>query len=291
MKSSYTPPHGESDSERLGALPSAPACAERIGLVTNTTSDTQAISILNPVEGRKRRMKRSVQTAARCHSTDTSERLRPFMVTLTYAALDGWSKGHITAFVKAARQYYRRQGARFRFVWVAELQQRGAVHYHVLVWLPVRMQMVKPDKRGWWPHGMTRVDRLVRNAVGYVTKYVQKFDSVGQFPKGIRLHGSGGHDKKGRQIKSWVARPGWARSLAGVNTRVVRCEGGGLVCTDSGVRLTSPYRVTFDGGPNGICRKQFEYIGGIPDIGGPFSSWADGVNFGHATAVFPHAYA
>ena len=86
------------------------------------------------------------------------------MVTLTYAELDAWEPLHLTAFLKAAREYYRRKGAKFRYVWVGELQQRSAVHYHVLVWLPVRMQVIKPDKRGWWPHGMTRVDRRPWNA-------------------------------------------------------------------------------------------------------------------------------
>ena len=257
------------------------------GLVTNSTSDTQRVHILDPVEGRKRRLKKSVQWAARCHTTLTTERVRAFMVTLTYAETDAWEPGHISGFLKAAREYYRRMRVRFRYVWVGELQQRGAVHYHVLVWLPVRMQMIKPDKRGWWSHGMTRVDRLVKNAVGYVTKYVQKFDSVGQFPKGIRLHGSGGHDATGKQIKSWIARPGWARSMSGTNGRIVRVKGGGLVCTSSGVSLSSPFRVSVGGGAYPVCRRQFEYSGGIPDVSGPFSSLPGGVDFSHARAIYP----
>ena len=134
------------------------------GLVTNSTSDTQPVCILDPVEGRKRRLKRAAQCAARCHTTLTTVRVRALMVTLTYAELDAWEPLHLTAFLKAAREYYRRKGAKFRYVWVGELQQRSAVHYHVLVWLPVRMQVIKPDKRGWWPHGMTRVDRRPWNA-------------------------------------------------------------------------------------------------------------------------------
>lgn len=260
---------------------------EAAGLVTNSTSAPQSVFAVDKVESRKRRLKRSVQWAARCHTTLPTERLRAFMVTLTYAEVDEWAPRHVSAFLEAARKYYKRIGATLRYVWVGELQQRGAVHYHVLVWLPVRFAMVKPDKKGWWSFGMTRVDRLVKNAVGYVTKYVQKFDSVAEFPKGIRLHGSGGHDATGRSIKSWIARPGWARMLAGCNTRVVRPEGGGMVCTDSGVCLRSPYRVSLGEGEFPIIRKQFEYVGGIADVCGPFSSLAGGVDFSHARAAYP----
>ena len=291
MKTSLLSAHAQPRQRRADAPPGASNSAVASGLVTNSTSDTQRVCILDPVEGRKRRLKRSVQWAARCHTTLTTERVRAFMVTLTYAELDAWAPLHLTAFLKAAREYYRRMCVKFRYVWVGELQQRGAVHYHVLVWLPVRMQMIKPDKRGWWPHGMTRVDRLVKNAVGYVTKYVQKFDSVAQFPKGIRLHGSGGHDATGKQIKSWIARPGWARSMSGTNLRVVRAKGGGLVCTSCGVCLSSPFRVSVGGGAYPVCRKQFEYSGGITDVGGPFSSLHGCVDFSHATRVFPLAYA
>ena len=117
---------------RNDAPPGARSANHGPGLVTNSTSDTQQVCILDPVEGRKRRLKRAVQWAARCHTTFTTERVRAFMVTLTYAELDAWAPLHLTAFLKAAREYYRRMGAKFRYVWVGELQQRGAVHYHVL---------------------------------------------------------------------------------------------------------------------------------------------------------------
>jgi hypothetical protein len=85
----------------------------------------------------------------------------------------------------------------FRYVWVAELQKRGALHYHVAIWLPKRVQLPKFDKQGWWPHGSTQ--RLIaKNAVGYLMKYLSKISPFHKFPKGVRIHGFGGLTQQAR---------------------------------------------------------------------------------------------
>jgi hypothetical protein len=106
----------------------------------------------------------------------------PIMVTLTYRPGVEWEPEHVKEYMRRVR---RRLGAYLAaYAWVAELQQRGAVHYHVLIvqkrgrWLP------KPDRSGDWTYGDSKVEKA-RSAY-YVAKYAQK-QGAGDFPKGLRL--------------------------------------------------------------------------------------------------------
>ena len=56
-----------------------------------------------------------------------------WMVTLTYAGVDDWRPNHIREFMQAFRKLYKKKLV--GYAWVAELQERGAVHYHVMVYL------------------------------------------------------------------------------------------------------------------------------------------------------------
>jgi len=110
-------------------------------------------------------------------------------ITLTYASSSDWSPKDVSAFVRRLRAYFKRRKWRFVYFWVAELQQRGAVHYHVLVWVPRGHKLPFADVRGWWQKGMTHV--MAIRSYGYIAKYLQK---SGDFPKGLRLFGWGGLD-------------------------------------------------------------------------------------------------
>lgn len=55
------------------------------------------------------------------------------MLTLTYRDVDAFEPCHISLLIKHIRQWLLRRGYRMLYVWVAELQQRGALHYHVLI--------------------------------------------------------------------------------------------------------------------------------------------------------------
>lgn len=131
---------------------------------------------------------------------------RPYrrtFITLTYRNVDDWNPGHISRFIRLMRQWFSRQkyihpngerlGHKCRFVWVAELQKRGALHYHVLVFVPRSLRLPKPDESGWWLHGFSKIE-TARNPVGYMVKYVSKItsDALKRFPKGVRIHGNGG---------------------------------------------------------------------------------------------------
>lgn len=243
---------------------SAGACAARsaaqpsaLGLVTNETSDTSRVrprSIrelikLNVEASRLKRMKTSVGHAARllhfdAHCERAAQRWNLKFLTLTYADADGWEAGHFSAFRKAMREWCARRGIRLRYVWVAELQEaRGAVHYHIVIWLPKGKFLPHADTQGWWPHGSTNIV-TAQSPIGYITKYASKAtpaNSAG-FPKGCRISGHGGLPKEGRRhIRYWQA-PIWVRDALGGKADI-RKVSGGYVDAITGEFLASPWKV------------------------------------------------
>jgi len=61
----------------------------------------------------------------------------------------------------------------FGYTWVAELQKRGEVHYHVMLWVEHGYKIKKPDTRGGgWTHGMSRIERV--RSPFYIVKYAKK---------------------------------------------------------------------------------------------------------------------
>jgi hypothetical protein len=188
-------------------------------------------------------MKHGVLTNARLISEGcarTGFRFQPVMVTLTYRPGEHWHGRQISNFLDCTRKWLKRRKHSQRVVWVAEMQYRGAVHYHAIFWLPRGHSMPKPDKRGWWPHGSTRIE-LARNAVGYVAKYASKGADGPAFPRGVRIHGAGGLDLEAkRQARYWRA-PSEAREQLGADADI-RFIKGGRVCSRTGEFWRSPWR-------------------------------------------------
>jgi len=139
------------------------------------------------------------------------------------------------------------------------MQKRGAIHYHVVVWLPKGLTLPKPDKQGWWRHGMTNIE-WARRAVGYVAKYASKGQDIrgDQLPAGARIHGCGGHEVEERQERSWWALPGWLRELWGMEHSAKRCSGG-WVSRLTGEVVRSPWRLVWHSA--GYERMRFEWVG------------------------------
>lgn len=161
-------------------------------------------------------------------------RYRAVMLTLTYRDVDGWRSRHVADCVRHVRSWCARKGFRLGYLWVAELQKRGAVHYHVVLWLPKGLTLPKPDKQGWWPHGMTNI-AWARKPVGYLAKYASKGEDVQKFPKGLRLHGRGGLDLEQRRYVSWWLLPRYVREVVKEVGEVVRrCTGGGWTVLSTG---------------------------------------------------------
>jgi hypothetical protein len=144
---------------------------------------------------------------------------------LTYVGVDDWRPDHQSKATERFKRHCKRQNIPCRYLWVAELQKRGAVHYHLLVWLPQGVSMPHWDRSTtsrsgrtiapFWPHGMTNTEKA-RAGVGYLMKYVAKLDGDSQFPKGLRLYGVGGLDQQSRAIRAWHNLPEWAKREHGV---------------------------------------------------------------------------
>jgi len=161
-------------------------------------------------------------------------RRKGVLITLTYRDREGWRNRHVSTCLQRMKEWAARKDVDLGYVWTAELQQRGAVHYHIVCWLPPGLMMPKPDKQGWWPHGMTRIERA-RRPVGYLVKYASKGDDVERFPRGLRLHGRGGLSVRQRRIVAWWLLPRYVRSVFNeVGAIVRRARGGGWLELSTG---------------------------------------------------------
>ena len=248
---SFSFPESEAASHCAGRVPrqreGSPQCGLS-GLVHSQTSRTPIL--LDPLKSRMRRMRTSVITGARLHQESVTKggfRGRWALLTPTYAAVDGWKPEHISHLLGCIKMWFKRRGCRFHYVWVAELQQRGAMHYHILIWLPKGLTLPMPDKQGWWPHGWTKIE-WARNPVGYMAKYSSKGDGPVNFPKGARIHGCGGLRGEQLQESRFWKRPTWLRDVTRINQTIRRRAGAGWFDLESGQEYQSPWIVVFKGG-------------------------------------------
>jgi len=224
------------------------------GLVLSLTSDTVTDKFqLDPRKIRLNRLSRSVMTSARLIVEDLEAekiRFRSWFITMTYAPGIAWQPLHITETLKRVRQWCDRQGVKFRYVWVAEIQTKRkakegghCVHYHLMVFLPVGLQLPKFDKRGWWAHGFTQTV-LAKKPVGYIAKYASKGGDAGYFPKGCRLHGCGGLALKSRWYRTWWMCPRYVREWwPEYSERPARAAGGGWISKLTGDWRAAKYKI------------------------------------------------
>jgi len=202
---------------------------------------------LDPVELRGRRLRQAVSGQASLISTRiqaSGQRWRLIFLTLTYRPGVDWGPLHITSCLKAMAKWAKRRGFKLPYIWVCELgEDRGRLHYHVVLWVPARLMMPKPDKQGWWPHGWTKIERA-RNqgaAAGYLAKYTTK-GSAGLFPAGCRIHGAGGLTMVERARMAWGRAPAWVREhWPSWEDRPRPAVGGGWVSRVTGELLQSPW--------------------------------------------------
>lgn len=215
------------------------------------------------VDSRVGRLKGNLSAIVRT-DWDSIKGRTAWMVTLTYRPGVDWDGSHLRFAFKRFRNWSRSCGGA-RYLWVAELQQRGAVHYHLIAWLPPGVVMPKWDISGWWPHGMTRSEQLL-TGIGYVLKYLSKVSHFHKFPKGLRLCGSGGFSSEARAVRSWKNLPQWARDTFGVGE--VTRRACGLVVRATGEILESPW-VVF----RGVGRLFVRLVGELPPrfADGPYS--------------------
>lgn len=208
---------------------------------------------------RVNRLRRAVWASGHCHgfAENGFRPAVPWFVTLTYAVADDWKPNHMKAAVMGFRNWCRGRGVLCRYTWVAEIQthrllQTGeaAVHYHLLAWLPVGVQMPKWDRgillrsgvqrAPFWSHGMTQTE-VARSGVGYLMKYLSKLGELSRFPKGLRLYGIGGLNAQGRSVRAWFNLPQWVKNSYGVGD-VCRMASG-FVVRSTGEILEAAYSV------------------------------------------------
>jgi hypothetical protein len=163
------------------------------------------------------------------------------LVTVTYRPGAEYSPRHISQLLDCYRKWLERRGHVLRSVWVAELQQRGAVHYHIILALPYGLTPPKPDKQGWWPHGMSNV-KWATKASGYVAKYASKASPDFKFPKGARLYGVGGTGHLRPQFRHYM-RPRWQRRQFTQDDTLRRLPGGWWLHVQTGELFQSPYEL------------------------------------------------
>jgi hypothetical protein len=170
------------------------------------------------------------------------------MVTLTYAAspdgVSAWRPHHISDFISKVRKHCGR--SLWAYAWVAELQDRGEVHYHVLIVVQPGLSIPFPDKAGWWRHGMSRIETA--HSPGYVVKYSQKALDEGIYPAGLHLFAVWVRkDLRDQFYNSFIrvkALPGWLHDKALESEDwPQRAEGGGWWVKLFGLAalIASPY--------------------------------------------------
>lgn len=201
-------------------------------------------------KSRVTRMRKGIGIAAKQLHNAAPVRSVKVMVTLTYDGTNAnWAPTHLTSYMTCVRNWYKRlTGKTLRYVWVAELQDRGVIHYHAVFWLAKGVTMPKADKRGWWPHGMTRTERAIK-PIGYLLSYLSKIESknVMEFPHGARISGCGGLDKTGRDIKRWVLWPSYVQGNAAAGDPFKPAKGGGYINHESGEFYRAEYAPTGGG--------------------------------------------
>jgi len=184
------------------------------------------------------------------------KRFRLIMITLTYRGVNDWQPYHIRRFMRCVRTHCR--DGLLGYVWVAELQKRGAPHYHVLLLVRRGTDLPMPDRAGWWPHGHTRIETA--RSRFYILKYVSKKkfqigDEWKDFPKGMRLFcvwlSAELLSPEDRHLFRLSALPAWLEKELKQRDRIVRVRrltGGGWLISDvAGPQVNevirSPYRV------------------------------------------------
>lgn len=234
--------------------------AAALGLVSSLTSDKDPSRELtiDRFQSRYKRLRKNVLTSERLLRATAERRgFRYFlaMLTLTYAPGIEWQPYHITEIQKRIRAWLAARGHRYCYVWVCELQQRGAPHYHVLIWIPRGLRLPKPDSFGWWPHGMSNIQKVERGG-GYLAKYLSKMgDGIHRFRKGQRTHGSGGLDVAASRERRWWMAPKYVRDLwPSWQSNVSPAKGGGWVARITGEWVPSPWRLVSFGAMGVVVR-------------------------------------
>ena len=181
------------------------------GLVSLATSQTQD-RIRVVIQGKRNRLSkmRRVLLAAAGHIQQSMQeggfRYRVAFITTTYRPDAEWYADQISRLMDCYRKWCSRRNVTIRGVWVLETTKSGRPHYHIALFLPRGITPPKPDKQGWWRHGMTNCT-WAQKPVAYLAKYASKGFSR-PLPENARLYGIYGVPRIA--LAYWRA-PAWLR--------------------------------------------------------------------------------
>jgi len=236
---------GEASAEGDAGLVSFGTTHTRHARIYSQCAIDGVMLIVDPQVKRFARCKKTLLNSSRLITKAWQARKARYqvtMITLTYAKIDGYLKGHIESYMTNLRNYLTRRNIPCIGLRKMELQQRGAVHYHILLWLPRGLILPKSDKRGWWPHGMTKTERA-KNAYGYVAKYISKTEHD-QLPRGARLYQTFGLEPDMKVEVQWWNTPSYVRESFKLeeNHRPARMKGGGWYSRSTGEIIFSQWQ-------------------------------------------------
>jgi hypothetical protein len=122
---------------------------------------------------------------------------RMVMIMLTYSGLHDYRPGDINDYVKKVKQCLGDH--LLAFAWVAEVQERGAIHYHVILLVHKGTSIPKPDSTRdfygkvipgavpMWSHGWSGIHTA--KTPYYLLKYTgkERQKDLSRYPKSCRL--------------------------------------------------------------------------------------------------------
>jgi hypothetical protein len=95
---------------------------------------------------------------------------RMVMLTLTYRPGEEWSRLDISEYLLKLKKKLKNK--LLAYAWVAELQERGAVHYHIIVVCKKTAYIPMPDKSGMWKKGNSNYKKA--KTAYYIVAYTKK---------------------------------------------------------------------------------------------------------------------
>lgn len=174
---------------------------------------------------------------------------RLVMITLTYRDAKAWQPLDIRDYMVSLRRVLDTN--LYAYAWVLEMQQRGAPHYHLLLYVKRGTRIPRPDDK-LWIHGSSRIETA--RSVFYIVTYTGKEYQKSNLPAGARMFAAqiyaGAVDSAEMLEFRMSTAPAWLRAKLiatqediGSDLHWSRCEGGGWVIRETGEKLASPWRV------------------------------------------------
>lgn len=168
----------------------------------------------------------------------------PLFFTITYRDGVQWESKQISNFIKNYREFVKRKHDKkhkLTYIWTAENNKyREYIHYHGIIWIPNGLLPPKPDKKGWWKHGYSNVQRA-RNPAAYIAKYISKSSEPLKLLNRARTYTINVHHI---MDISYLRAPSWLCYNSKFGDKLRRVRGYGWVNFTTNKCYDSPYEFT-----------------------------------------------